>query len=261
MKPIDTHSHLYAGAFSADLPEVIARAQEALEAVFLPNVDTHSLPLMMQLAEAHPDFFFPMVGLHPCHVGEDFQQTLNELELFLHQHAGRIHGIGETGLDLYWDKTTLDRQIEALETQIDWATAFGLPIILHARDAIDQTIEVIARNWSPDLRGIFHCFDGSLAQAERIREMGTFKVGIGGIVTYRKDVQEVVASLAHDFVVLETDSPYLPPEPHRKAKNRRNESAYTVLVAQKVAELWGLTTAEVADITSANAKDVFRSAF
>ncbi len=259
-KPIDTHAHLYAEAFQADRTEVLNRAKSTLEAVFLPNIDKQSLGHMMDIADSDPGFFFPMIGLHPCHVGEYFEQELDVLELFLHQNPARLYGIGETGLDLYWDKTTLERQIEALERQIDWAMAYRLPIILHARDAIDQTLEVIQRHWTPDLRGIFHCFDGTPEQASKILEMGTFKLGIGGIVTYRKDVQEMVAALPHHGVVLETDSPYLPPEPHRKSKHRRNESAYTVLVAEKIADLWNISYDEATATTNRNAKDIFHNA-
>ncbi|MEL6652482.1 MAG: TatD family hydrolase, partial [Bacteroidota bacterium] len=178
-----------------------------------------------------------------------------------HLDSGEISyaGIGETGLDLYWDQTKLVLQQEALQVQIEWAKAYDLPIILHARNAVDETIAMIAKNHDASLRGIFHCFDGTKEQAEQILEFGNFKFGIGGIVTYRKDVQAVVGGLPLTSIVLETDSPYLPPEPHRKDKPRRNESSYTKYVGQKIAELFDTTYEAVAEQTGANVAEVFQA--
>ncbi|TAE50976.1 MAG: TatD family deoxyribonuclease [Bacteroidetes bacterium] len=200
-----------------------------------------------------------MIGLHPCEVKEGFENELDTLRQWLTDPACTWYGIGETGLDLYWDKSTLPLQIEALQVQIQWAKETQLPIILHARNAIDETTVQIEQAADSDLRGIFHCFDGTIAQAERILALGSFKLGIGGIVTYRKDVQEVVRQLPKSSVVLETDSPYLPPEPFRKSKNRRNESSYPRYVGESVAQLWGISYEAVAELTNQNAKEVFTS--
>ena len=260
MKPIDTHSHLYSNKFDRDLEEVIARAKAELSAVFLPNIDLASVEAMHQLTDRAPDFFFPMMGLHPCDVKDGFEQTLTTLKSYLDDSNQTYYAIGETGLDLYWDKSTLPLQQEALKIQVDWAKEYQLPIVLHARDAIDETADLIESQLDDRLSGIFHCFDGNAEQAARIISFKSFKIGIGGIVTYRKDVQAMVEATPIEAMVLETDSPYLPPEPHRKDKPRRNESSYTKYVCQKVAELKGLSYEEVARITNANAQEVFHTA-
>lgn len=254
---IDTHSHLYADQFSKDQDAVIQRAQDVLAAVVLPNIDEQSVAAMHCLTDRAPDFFFPAMGLHPCHVTPDFDAQLTQLKTYLDDPQRHYVAIGETGLDLYWDKDTLPQQQAALTTQIGWAKQYQLPIILHAREAIDQTADLIEQYHDERLTGIFHCFDGSLAQAQRILAFGGFKLGIGGIVTYRKDVQAVVKDLPLEDIVLETDSPYLPPEPRRKDKPRRNESSYTTYVAQKVADLKGLSYQAVAEATQANARALF----
>ncbi len=255
---IDTHAHLYAPQFDQDQASVITRAQEINQAVVLPNIDGPSVEPMRRLAEMHPDFFFPAIGLHPCHVEEHFEGQLTELKAHLDAAPEAFVAIGETGLDLYWDKSTLGRQKAALQIQVDWAKQYELPIILHARDAIDPTADLIEANLEGSkLRGIFHCFDGNAEQAERILGFEHFWLGIGGIVTYRKDVQAVVQALPLERLVLETDSPYLPPVPHRKDKPRRNESSYLRYVASKIAELKEISYEEVAEVTNANAKEVF----
>ncbi|MEO0897889.1 MAG: TatD family hydrolase [Bacteroidota bacterium] len=257
MKIIDTHSHLYSNKFDKDLRDVISRAQDVLEAVFLPNISRESIDAMLQLTAKDTSFFFPMMGLHPCDVKENWEEELAHLKSYLEQENHPFVGIGETGLDLYWDKSTLAWQKEALIEQIKWAKEYKLPIILHARDAIDETADVIEAHLDENLKGIFHCFDGNTAQAQRIQSFGTFKLGLGGILTYRKDVMQMVADMPLDLMVLETDSPYLPPVPHRKDKPRRNESSYTKYVAQKLAELKGVTYEEVASVTNQNALELF----
>lgn len=257
MKLVDTHAHLYSEKFAPDLDEVIARAQEVLEAVFLPNVDQQSIPAMDTLVARAPDFFFPMMGLHPCHVEPDYPQVLDEMESLL--ESGKYVGVGETGLDLYWDKSpeSLHRQQASLERHIHWAKRLGLPIILHARDAIDPTLEMIRTHHDASLHGIFHCFDGDATQAQAITELGNFKLGIGGIITYRKKLQEVLKNVDLTFLVLETDSPYLAPAPHR---GQRNESSYTRFVARKLVEIYDLPFQEIANITTQNAREVFSTA-
>lgn len=257
MKLIDTHSHLYSSKFDRDQAAVIARAKEVLAAVYLPNIDLASIEPMLSLTAQSPNFFLPMMGLHPCSVKEDYESVLAQMKKHLDDDAVQYVGIGETGLDLYWDKTAIELQQAALQVQIEWAKAYDLPIILHARDAVGETIEMIAKNHDASLRGIFHCFDGTVEQAQQIIEFGNFKLGIGGIVTYRKDVQEVVAQLPLSSLVLETDSPYLPPAPHRKDKPRRNESSYTKYVGQKLAELFDTTYEAVAEQTAVSVTDIF----
>lgn len=260
MKIIDTHSHLYSNKFLSDQDEVIDRAKGVLDAVFLPNIDVESIQPMHDLTAKAPGFFFPMMGLHPSHVKEDFETELEKIESYLRNPDHTYYGIGETGIDLYWDKTTLSIQQESLKIHIEWAKETGLPIILHARDAIDEVTEMIETNWDERLKGILHCFDGNAAQVKRIQALGTFKFGIGGIVTYRKDVQEVVREMPLTDIVLETDSPYLPPVPHRKDKPRRNESSYTRYVAAQIAELKGISYDEVATATNVNALALFDTA-
>lgn len=258
MKLTDTHSHLYSRKFEQDQNEVISRAKAVNEAVFLPNIDTESIEAVHALTDLAKDFFFPMMGLHPCHVKEDFEQQLTVMEEWLDKGDYTYFGIGETGLDLYWDKTTLDIQREALQIQIEWAKKRQLPIILHARNAIDETIEMIEKNHDKSLWGIFHCFDGTAEQAKRIVSLGNFKLGIGGIVTYKKSVlPTVLAEIGPDHLVIETDSPYLPPEPHR---GKRNESSYTQYVAAKLAETFDTSVEEIARITGKNVREVFRTA-
>lgn len=254
-KIIDTHSHLYSRKFSQDIDQVIQRSKEILSAIYLPNIDMESVEAMHALTAKDPDFFFPMMGLHPCSVKPDFEDVLQKMYNLLETNT--YHGIGETGIDLYWDKTYFEQQKEALQIQIEWAKARNLPIILHCRNSLDHVIDQISASHDENLRGIFHCFDGTAAQAYRIAEMGTFKLGIGGIVTYRKDVQTMIKEVDLKHIVLETDSPYLPPEPHRKDKPRRNESSYTKYVAAKLAELYGISYDEVATITNENVRMVF----
>jgi TatD DNase family protein len=259
MKFIDTHSHLYSKEFDADIENVISRAKAVLSAVYLPNIDLASIPMMENLAAKSPDFFFQMMGLHPCSVENGFEKTLQEMEEMLIRsqkgEGSRYYGIGETGLDLYWDKTYFEQQKEALQIQIDWAKKYKLPIILHARNAIDETIELIAKNLDENLRGIFHCYDGNVEQAKQIAEFKTFKMGVGGVVTYKKStLPEVLESVDLQYLVLETDSPYLPPTPFR---GKRNESSYTRLIAEKLAEIYDTNLQKIGEVTNQNAMEVF----
>ena len=260
MKVIDTHAHLYSRKFDRDQEAVIARAQEVLSAVFLPNIDVESIGPMHALTAKAPQFFFPMMGLHPSDVKENYEQVLQTIESYLRNPEYTYFGIGETGIDLYWDKTTLPLQQASLKVHIDWAKELGLPIILHAREAIDEVADMIEAHLDDRLTGIFHCFDGNQQQVDRILGFKSFMFGIGGIVTYRKDVQQVVKDMPLESIVLETDSPYLPPVPHRKDKPRRNESSYTRYVAQQIADLKGLSYEAVAAQTNQNAQTVFSQA-
>jgi TatD DNase family protein len=253
MTLIDTHAHLYLPAFDADRAEVIARARsEGVSAIFLPNIDTESIASMHELAEAHPNLCFPMMGLHPCSVDDQWPKTLREMEAFLGTRT--YYGIGETGLDLYWDTTTLDIQRGALQMQAEWAKSMGLPLILHSREATEQTLETLEPLQDGRLRGIFHCFSGTVELAKRAIDLG-FCLGIGGTLTYKKsELPELLPKVSRDALVLETDCPYLPPMPHR---GKRNEPSYIRLVADKLAEVLNLTSEEVAQLTTSNARRIF----
>jgi TatD DNase family protein len=253
MQLIDTHSHLYSSKFDADLDGVVERARQVLTHVFLPNVDLRSIDQMHNLVDRAPDFFYPMMGLHPCSVKEDYREVLATMEPLYAQR--RYYGVGECGLDYYWDKTHVAAQKAALKIQIEWAKEMGLPLILHCRDSMEDVIALVEEGQDGRLFGIFHCFTGSVAQAARISDLG-FVMGIGGVLTYKNGgLAEIVGDLPLEHLVLETDSPYLPPVPHR---GQRNESSYTTFIARKLAEEKGLTYAEVARVTTANALRIFQ---
>ena len=255
VKLIDTHAHLYKGKLRRDIDNVLRRAKEVCEAVYLPNIDLTSIPEMQEVVNQDPEFCFPMLGLHPCHVEEDLEEVLTQMEQ--EWENGNYVAVGETGLDLFrpQQKASIELQKESLKIQIQWAKARQLPIILHARDAIDETYELIAQHHDETLTGIFHCFDGTAEQAHKIAELGTFKIGIGGIVTYgNSSLPKVLEEVDIQHLVLETDSPYLAPEPHRRTAN---ESSYVRFVANKLVEVYDISWAEVARITTESAKAIF----
>lgn len=223
-----------------------------IKRLFLPNVDTASIPLVFDLVNAYPDVCYPMLGLHPCEVKDNFQEELANIEDAI--AGNKIYAIGEIGIDLYWDKTTLDKQVEAFHTQIAWAKKLDLPIVIHCRNAFDEVYRVLLEEKDEKLRGIFHCFSGNVEQARQVIELGFF-LGIGGVVTYKNSgLDKVVEQIDLKNIVLETDSPYLTPVPFR---GKPNESSYLIYVAQKVADLHGTDVAAVADITTANSKMIF----
>jgi TatD DNase family protein len=249
----DTHTHLYYETDEAKRAALIERCRTAgINRLFLPNVDAASVPMVYSLHEAYPDMCFPMLGLHPCDVKEDWENELEQIKAAYGRH--KIYAIGEIGIDLYWDKTTLPIQIQAFKTQIAWAKSLKLPIVIHCRDAFDEVFEVLQQEQDDDLRGIFHCFTGSLEQAHKVIDLG-FYLGIGGVVTYKNSgLDKVVSQVALNDIVLETDSPYLTPVPYR---GKPNESSYLIYVAQKVAELHQTDLETVAAITTENSKKVF----
>jgi len=250
---IDTHCHLYVEDFEQDRDEMIRRALESgVTTMMLPNIDEGSISGMWALVNRHPNHCMPMMGLHPCSVKADYREVLARMEVDLKSRT--YVGVGETGIDLYWDKTYMTEQIDAFEIQIGWAKALGLPVIIHSRDSLDLTIEIISRHQDGRLKGIFHCFGGDPGQVEQIRNLG-FKVGIGGVVTFKKaGLAELLPHIPLNMIVLETDSPYLAPLPHR---GKRNEPAYMVLVASKIAEVLGTSLEEVSRVTSENAASVY----
>jgi TatD DNase family protein len=249
----DTHTHLYYEKDQAQLDQLMQRALDnQVCRLFLPNVDVESIPLVMNLAKKYPEHCFPMLGLHPCDVKVDFREQLQTiLDQIPHQP---IYAIGEIGIDLYWDKSTLENQLEAFRTQIGWAKKLNLPIVIHCRDAFDEVYQVLLAENDGKLRGIFHCFTGSLEQAHKIIDLG-FYLGIGGVVTYKNaGLDVVIAQLPLEHLVLETDSPYLTPVPFR---GKPNESSYLIHVAQKVADLHQTSVAKLAEITTENSIKIF----
>jgi TatD DNase family protein len=254
IKWIDTHCHLYAPEFDLDRTSMIHRSLEKnISRMMLPNIDLDSIPGMMALSDQFPDQCLPMMGLHPCSVKEDYQEILNQMEQLI--KMGTYVGIGETGIDLYWDVTYKKEQIHSFEQQIVWAKEFDLPVIIHSRESLDLNIDIITSHQDGTLRGIFHCFSGNYSQAQKVHELG-FKIGIGGVLTFKKSgLNDLIPRIPTEMIVLETDAPYLAPVPFR---GKRNESSYLIIVAEKLAEYLNLSLSEVARITTQNATEVFR---
>ena len=251
---VDTHCHLYSAQFDVDRAAMVRRALDAgVTRMYLPNIDLESVSPMLALAEAFPEHCLPMMGLHPCHVGEYPAKDLTEVEREL--HTGRYHAVGEIGIDLYWDKTWLAQQREAFRLQVLWAKELDLPVVIHCRESFDEVIAIVEAENGPDLRGVFHCFTGTAEQARRVVALGDFLLGIGGVITYPKGgLFETMQEVGPEHCVLETDAPYLSPVPHR---GKRNESSYIPHIAAKLAEATGCTVAQIAGITTANADRLF----
>ncbi|MFN8699518.1 MAG: TatD family hydrolase [Flavobacteriales bacterium] len=254
MITIDTHTHLYLDAFENDRSEMVQRAIDSgVTKMFLPNIDESSITGMHDLCERFPGHLYPMMGLHPCDVKEDFPEVLHRMKSLL--ETGRYIAVGETGIDLYWDKTTLPIQIEAFRIQVEWAKETRLPIVIHARESYNELFSVLDEMHDERLKGVFHCFTGSAEQARKIMSYSTFMMGIGGVLTYPKSgLAETVRSIPSEYLVLETDSPFLTPAPHR---GKRNESSYIPLVLAKLSDAKGVSPEELAAMTTANALRMF----
>lgn len=251
---IDTHAHLYHKQFDNDRPDMVRRALDAgVHKLFLPNVDITSVEAMHLMCEQYPDACFPMMGLHPCSVGEDPGRDLAEVERLL--GTGRYWAVGEVGIDLYWDKTWIDQQREAFRQQVRWAKELALPVVIHCRESFEETIGIVEEENDGRLTGIFHCFTGNVEEARRIIDLGGFKLGIGGVITYPKSgLAGTMAQVGAKHCVLETDAPYLAPVPYR---GKRNESSYIPHIAEALAAAVDLPVEEVARITTANAESLF----
>lgn len=251
---VDTHTHLFLTEFEQDRHETVQRAiDHGVKAMFLPNVDLETIDKVFELAGAFPENCFPMVGLHPESVFEDFEEKLVPIEKIILQK--KIYGIGETGLDYYWDQTFKEQQKASFDRQLKMAKKYNLPIVIHVRNSFDDVIELVQQNVSPGLTGIFHCFTGTLAEAEKIIGLG-FYLGIGGIVTFKNGgLDKVIPEVPLESIVLETDSPFLAPVPYR---GKRNESSYVVNVAERIAQLKNISIEEVAGITTQNAQKLFK---
>lgn len=254
MHLIDTHAHLYAEAFAADRPAALTRALAAgVETILLPNIDAASIPALLELEAAAPNRCRAMMGLHPCSVGADWEAQLAVVAGWLARRP--FVGVGECGLDLYWDKTFFEEQKAALRVQLQLARHYGLPLSLHTREAFRPAADLVAEAQDGTLRGVFHCFTGSLAEAGEVIGLG-FKLGVGGVATFKNGgLDKVLPYIGLEHLVLETDCPYLAPVPHR---GRRNEPAYLPLVLHRVAALLGQTPEVVAAATTATARTLFR---
>jgi len=253
MTLIDTHTHLYEEQFDADRTEMIQRAiDNGVSKMIIPNVDATTIKGMMDLVKQFPEHIFPMMGLHPCYVKPETYKA--ELEIIKSNlDKGEFVAVGEIGIDLYWDKTTLDIQKEAFELQCDWAIEKSLPVAIHSRDSTHILIELL-KKMKDKPRGVFHCFTGSLEEGNEIIKLG-FYLGIGGVLTYKNThLRDTLKHIPLDKIVLETDAPYLPPVPHR---GKRNESAYTKLVAETLCTVYEKGLDEIAVVTTQNATNLF----
>ena len=249
----DTHTHLYSEEFDLDREEMIRRAIDAgVSRFFIPAIDSTCTASMYDLEKKHPSTVFLMMGLHPTYVKENYLEELRHVEEELEKR--KFVAIGEIGIDLYWDKTHLKEQQEAFRKQIQLAKKYKLPIVIHCRDAFDEVFEVLEQEKSDDLFGIFHCFTGTHQQALQAISFN-MKLGIGGVVTFKNGkIDQFLKEINLKHIVLETDSPYLAPIPYR---GKRNESSYLVNVADKLAQIYGCSMTEIAEITTANSKAVF----
>lgn len=258
---IDTHSHLFTDEFSGDLEDVVERALEAgVDTFVMPNINLASVPDLMRVTEMYPDRCHPAIGLHPTDLGSDFRNELGRLYDILLQDRSTdgkrlFCAIGEIGLDLYWEQDSLPDQMEAFETQLGWALESDLPVIIHFRSAMDPLCRVMDKFRDTSLRGVFHCFSGGAADAERLMAYDGFMFGIGGVLTYRKcELPSALPLIPHDRIIVETDCPYLPPVPYR---GHRNEPSFITRTVERIAEIWGESSDSVADVTTANAVRLF----
>ena len=255
MNFIDTHTHLFASEFDNDIDIVIENAiDNGISKMLLPNIDSATTTKMLQLCDRYPKNCYPMIGLHPCSVKKDnIEKEISHVEQMLSQN--NFIAIGEIGLDLYWDKSTLDLQKIAFEAQIKLAKKHQLPIVIHVRDSFHEAIEIVERLNDDNLSGVFHCFTGTLEEAERIINLENFYLGIGGVVTFKNGgINKIINQVSLDSIILETDSPYLSPTPFR---GTRNESKYLLNIAAKMADLYNLDIEEIAKKTTENAIDLF----
>ena len=254
MKLIDTHTHLYVEDFKDDIEEVMERAaKQGVEKFYLPAIDRAETKALLSLEKKYPGMVHAMAGLHPCSVKENYKEELGEIKQQLTKR--NFAAIGETGLDFYWDTSFKAQQYESLQVHIQWALDYNRPIVLHTRNAMRETIDMIAGYKNTPLRGIFHCFSGTLEEANEITCLG-FLLGIGGVITYKNSgLAEIIKEVDLKYLVLETDAPYLSPVPFR---GKRNESSYLIYIAQKVADVKNITLEEVAKATSLNAVAIFQ---
>lgn len=257
MNFIDTHTHLYLDQFKEDIDQVIHNALESgVSKMLLPNIDSHTIESMNALSTKFPGICYPMIGLHPSDVKENYLEELAIVKT--EAQKGKYIAIGEIGIDLYWDKTFLKQQQDAFKAQIELAKSLGLPIAIHARDSFDEIFEILDELNDANLTGVLHCFTGNLEQAQRVINYGGFKLGIGGVATFKNGgLDKVIPHIGLEHLILETDSPFLAPTPYR---GKRNESQYIPIVADKIAQMKGIKIEQVAEVTTDNAMILFPKA-
>jgi len=253
MNLTDTHTHLYLDNFNDDRDEIVKNAiSNGVETMLLPAIDRSSFDAMKSLSDSYPDNCFPMIGLHPTSVKQNYKDEITFVENELSK--GGYIAIGEIGIDLYWDKTYVDEQKDAFKHQLQLAKKHKLPVAIHTRDSFNEIYPILKSEFTDDLKGVFHCFTGTTGEARKIMDLG-FYMGIGGIVTFKNSgLAEVVQNIPMEYLLLETDSPFLTPAPYR---GKRNQSAYIVYIAEKIAQLKGLSIDEVSEITTQNANNLF----
>lgn len=253
MKFVDTHAHIYLADFSSEIDDILSTCfDQGVHKILMPNIDQSSINDMHQLEDRFPEQVFSMMGLHPCYVKEDYKDQLGIIEKWFSER--KYKGVGEIGIDMYWDKSTKEDQIDAFRTQCLWARSMKLPVSIHSRDALDITIPIIEELQDGNLSGVFHCFNGTVEDGKRIIDAG-FYMGIGGVVTFKKaGVDKTVSQLPYKSMVLETDAPYLAPTPHR---GKQNKPSYIPIIAEKIAEIHEVALSEIAKITSENAEKIF----
>lgn len=254
---IDTHSHIYEPVFDADREEVVVRARQAgVECILLPNINAQSIGQMLDMCRRNPGYCFPMLGLHPEDIGEDYVQVLADMKALLDAPGHPYIAIGEVGLDYYWDKSKVKEQDEVFRTQIEWAIEYRLPLMIHCRSAHRRLVETMSEYRDEALSGVFHCFGGTAEEALELLQFPDFMLGIGGVVTYKNSpLPKTLQSVPLERIVLETDAPYLTPVPYR---GKRNESAYVVEVLRKVAYIYNVSEQEAESVTNSNAKRIFQ---
>lgn len=250
---IDTHSHIYSEDFNDDIEEVLQNAyNNDVKKIVLPNIDSGTIKRLLDLSNSYPHVCYPLMGLHPTSVSNDYKEELSLVEYWLDKQ--KFYGIGEIGIDLYWDRTYIEEQKDAFRHQIKLAKARNLPIVIHLRESFNEVYEIVKDEQDGSLRGIFHCFSGDETEAKKIIDIG-FLLGIGGVLTYKNsNLPHVLRNIEINNLVLETDAPYLSPNPKR---GRRNESSYLVYVAQKLAEIYQIPFKEIAEITTENSRRLF----
>jgi TatD DNase family protein len=249
----DTHAHIYSKDFDEDRTEMLRQCDDSdIKRIYMPNIDHTSIDDMLELEHRHPRQCFAMMGLHPCSVKKDFENELYRVEEWLSKR--KFAAVGEMGTDLHWDKTFWGQQQEAFKIQVGWAKKYRLPIVIHCRESIDETIELLEPLLDGQLTGIFHCFSGNLEQANKVIAMG-FYLGIGGVVTFKNGgLDKILPEIDLKNIVLETDSPYLAPTPHR---GKRNSPLYIPLIAGKIADVKKITPEDVKLMTTRNALKLF----
>jgi len=250
---IDTHSHIYSTDFIQDRDEVIQRAySNDVRKIILPNIDSSTVKNLLDMVDTYPHICIPLMGLHPTSVNNDYQEELQLVEYWLKKR--KFYGIGEIGIDLFWETAFLEEQTQAFRIQLELARQYQLPVVVHVRDSFDEVYKVLTEPNDKKLTGVFHSFTGTFDQAQLIIALG-FKIGVGGIVTFKKSgMDQIISKIDPSHLILETDSPYLTPVPFR---GKRNESSYLVYIAQKIAELHQMTVGDIAKITTENARKLF----